>query len=209
MENPFVRTKGIISKSAEYKRDRILSVEEEQRLLSVCIGRRIHIKPILICALDTGMRRKEMFTLKWRDVNFEKNEILIHMTNTKTEKERTVGITSRLRIELETLWENSPKDITGSVFGITDTIKTAFTSACLDANIKDFHLHDCRHTATTRMIASGSPHTEVMKITGHTQLKTFLRYLSITPETAKRCAMRLNDYLNENNIQSVASNLIN
>jgi hypothetical protein len=34
------------------------------------------------------------------------------------------------------------------------------------------------------MIASGSPHTEVMKITGHTQLKTFLRYLNITPETA-------------------------
>jgi hypothetical protein len=38
------------------------------------------------------------------------------------------------------------------------------------------------------MIASGSPHTEVMKITGHTQLKTFLRYLNITTETASRVA---------------------
>jgi hypothetical protein len=45
------------------------------------------------------------------------------------------------------------------------------------------------------MIASGSPHTEVMKITGHTQLKTFLRYLNITPETAPSVASRLNDYL--------------
>lgn len=45
------------------------------------------------------------------------------------------------------------------------------------------------------MIASGSPHTEVMKITGHTQLKTFLRYLNITPETARTVASRLNNYL--------------
>ncbi|MCA1638352.1 MAG: tyrosine-type recombinase/integrase, partial [Acidobacteria bacterium] len=101
--------------------------------------------------------------------------MLIQITNTKTEEERTVGITSRLRIELGRLWEESPKDMDSLVFGITDTIKTAFASACQNANIKDFHLHDCRHTATTRMIASGSPHTEVMKITGHTQLKTFLR----------------------------------
>ncbi len=45
------------------------------------------------------------------------------------------------------------------------------------------------------MIASGSPHTEVMKITGHTQLKTFLRYLNITPETARKVASNLDDYL--------------
>ncbi|MCA1623994.1 MAG: tyrosine-type recombinase/integrase [Acidobacteria bacterium] len=108
--------------------------------------------------------------------------MLIQITNTKTEEERTVGITSRLRIELGRLWEESPKDMDSLVFGITDTIKTAFASACQNANIKDFHLHDCRHTATTRMIASGSP---------------FLRYLNITPETAVGCAVRLDDYLKE------------
>ena len=43
------------------------------------------------------------------------------------------------------------------------------------AGVRDFPFHNCRHTATTRMIAAGSPHTEVMKITGHSQLKTFLR----------------------------------
>lgn len=45
------------------------------------------------------------------------------------------------------------------------------------------------------MVASESPHTKVMKITGQTQLKTFLRYLNITPETARTVASRLNDYL--------------
>lgn len=47
------------------------------------------------------------------------------------------------------------------------------------------------------MITSGSPHTEVMKITGHTQLKTFLRYLNITTETSSRVANNLSKYLAE------------
>ena len=97
--------------------------------------------------------------------------------------------------ELQKLWEESPKEKERLVLGITNTVKTSWKTACKLAEIEDFRLHDCRHTATTRMIASGSPHTEVMKITGHTQLKTFLRYLNITPETANRVASKLNDYL--------------
>jgi len=50
------------------------------------------------------------------------------------------------------------------------------------------------------MISSGSPHTEVMKITGHSQLKTFLRYLNITSETTKKVASRLSDYVYEKQV---------
>lgn len=199
--NPFILTKGIISKAAEVERDRILSFEEEAGLLSVCIGRRSHLKSLLICALDTAMRRGEIFKMKWRDVDFNTNEIFVPQTNTKTDHARTVGITPRLRTELEHLWESSPKDSNGLVFGITNTIKTSFASACREADISNFRFHDCRHTATTRMIASGSPHTEVMKITGHTQIKTFLRYLNITSETTKQVASRLEEYLSKHTVR--------
>jgi integrase len=205
IKNPFILSKGIISISAEVERDRILSFDEEKRLLAVCYGRRVHLKAVLICALDTAMRRGEIFKMKWEDVNFELNKIHIPQTNTKTEDARIVGITPRLRNELESLWEVSSKDKSMLVFGITNTIKTSFTSACKEANILDFRFHDCRHTATTRMIASGSPHTEVMKITGHTQLKTFLRYLNITSETAARVASNLSDYLAEKQQVEIAS----
>lgn len=108
-----------------------------------------------------------------------------------------VGITPRLKDELLILWEVSPKDESALVFGITNTIKTAWKTLCKNADVEDFRFHDCRHTATTRMIASGSPHTEVMKITGHSQLKTFLRYLNITSETANKVASKLSDYISE------------
>lgn len=197
IQNPFAKTKGIIAVSAETERDRILSFDEEFRLLAVCIDRRAHLRPILICALDTAMRRGEIFKMRWSDVDFVNGKIHIPQTNTKTEESRTVGITPRLREELELLWKISPKNPNEIVFGITDSIKKAWKTACELAGTENFRFHDCRHTATTRMIASGSPHTEVMKITGHSQLKTFLRYLNITSETANNVASRLNTYLNE------------
>ncbi len=197
IKNPFVLTRGVISKGSEVERERVLSFEEERRLLDACIGRRSHLKAMLICALDTAMRRGEIFKLKWEDINFEKNEIFIPQTNTKTEESRTVGITPRLRTELEALQESSSGAKDRTVFGITTTIKTVFKVVCEEAKVQDFRFHDCRHTATTRMIASGCPHTEVMKITGHSQLKTFLRYLNITSESTNRVAMALHGYVSE------------
>ncbi len=198
IKNPFVLAKGVISKAAEAQRDRILSFEEEQRLLEVCVGRKAHLRSLLICALDTAMRRGEILKMRWQDIDFAKREIYIPQTNTKTEVARVVGITVRLRKELEILWGASSKDPTTTVFGIVNTVKNAFKSACEEASIEDFRFHDCRHTATTRMIASGTPHTEVMKVTGHSQLKTFLRYLNITPETTNKVASNLDGYLAKN-----------
>jgi hypothetical protein len=40
------------------------------------------------------------------------------------------------------------------------------------------HFHDLRHTAITRMLEKGISPPLVMKISGHTQHKTFLRYVN-------------------------------
>lgn len=162
IKNPFAKRKGIISKAAEVERERVLTFEEETRLLAACVDHRVHLKPIIICALDTAMRRGEMFKMRWRDVNFETDEIRIPKTNTKTDVERTVGITPRLKAELEALREVvPPQQVPGPddlVFGILSTIKTAWDTLRGNSDLDNFRLHDCRHTATTRMIASGSPH---------------------------------------------------
>lgn len=197
IKNPFQKKKGIISVAAEIERDRVLTYEEERRLLAACTGRRSHLRPILICALDTGMRRGELLQMAWKDVDFENGQIYIPQSNTKTETARTVGITSRLRAELEELKISSASNPNGKIFGISDNVKNAWKAALSEAGINDFRLHDCRHTATTRMIASGSPHTEVMKITGHSQIVTFLRYLNVTDETASGVANRLDNYLED------------
>ena len=146
------------------------------------------------------MRRGEIFQVKWMDVDLNAAEIRIPQTNTKTQEARIVGITPRLKKELEDLWENSSRNKENIVFGVTNTIKRSWKTACDLAGIEDFRFHDCRHTATTRMIASGSPHTEVMKITGHSQMKTFLRYLNITSRAVNQVASRLENYLSNEKV---------
>src|SRR4030095_14502100 len=84
----------------ERRRERTLSRMEESRLFALCVGRRAHFRVILVCALDTGMRRGEMFSLRWGSVDFSGRAIHIEALNTKTLRSRTVPMTERLHAEL-------------------------------------------------------------------------------------------------------------
>lgn len=191
IRSPFERLRGVISKADERRRDRVLGFDEEKRLLDACDGPRAHLRPILICALDTAMRRGEIIKLRWRDVRIEGRTILVTAMNSKTMKARTVGMTERLHVELTRLWEMSPKDPGESVFGIADTFKRAFASACRLASVEDFRFHDCRHTAITRWVRAGLPIAEIMRLSGHSTLQAFAIYANSTPETIRRGAEAL------------------
>jgi integrase len=196
LRSPFETGSPLISKADEVRRERILTQEEEQRLLSVCIGRRAHLRGLLIAALDSACRRGELFKLQWSDIDFENRVINVRATTTKTMRERTIGMTERLAFELKGLYERSLKDPNGLVFNITTTVKIAFASACKEVGIKEFRVHDCRHTAITRMIQSGMPASLVMKVSGHTQPITFARYINVDGEAARQGAAAL-DVFNE------------
>jgi integrase len=72
LRNPFAAGDSLISLADENKRERILTREEEVKLLAACeTPQQAHLKSILICPLDTGMRQGEIFSLRWRNVDFE------------------------------------------------------------------------------------------------------------------------------------------
>jgi integrase len=194
IENPFSRTDGLISVASEKPRDKVLLFSEETRLLAECHGERSHLKSILICALDTAMRPDEIFKLTWDAVDLSRGIITVKAENTKTETTRVVGVTPRLEIELDNLLRTAPGEGHHFVFGVK-SIKNSFRTACRNAGIVGFKFRDCRHTATTRMVNSGMPHAEIMKITGHTQLKTFLRYVNPTPDSMRQSAVRFGSYI--------------
>lgn len=200
--NPF-EGGTLISTADEKPRDRILSRDEEQKLLAVCVEQRAHIRPIIICALDTGMRRGEILKLKWSDVDLPNRTIHIQAFNTKTMRERDVPITRRLEAELNALWERSAKQSHRLVFGVTDNFKKAFTTACRLAGIKDFVFRDCRHAAATRMIEGGMPRELVGRILGHTQAQTTFRYINLTSDAVERAEAILNTWNETSNDETV------
>jgi integrase len=174
----------------------VLSFDEERRLLAACTERLEHLRAVLIVALDTALRPEEIYKLRWEHISFDEKAVYLTPDITKTEKWRIIPfLTVRIKDELESLWSNSPQRSKDLVFGIK-SIKTAFNTARREAGLDNFRFRDVRHTATTRMINAGMNYAEVMKITGHDEMKTFLRYLNITPESARVAPLRLETYLN-------------
>lgn len=129
LRSPFEQGSSLISKADETRRSRVLSYEEENRLLAACdvtiyeyvrfgrsyevadtaesFKRRQQLKTIIITAVDTAMRRGEIFKLEWRDVDLESGEIVVRAFNSKTAQERSIGITPRLITVLQKLWNPS------------------------------------------------------------------------------------------------------
>jgi len=189
LRNPFAAGDSLISVADEKKRERILTREEEAALLANCESRsRAHLRGILICALDTGMRQGEIFSLRWSDVDFEKGLLNIQAFHTKTMQERQVAMTARLTSVLESLRASAPAVLNGRVFGINDNVKRSFAAARKDAGLQDVRFHDLRHTAATRLVGAHMPLPEVGRILGHTQANTTYRYVNANVETAKRAA---------------------
>lgn len=176
--SPFKRGRGLVAASFEVERTRILTPAEETRLLAACQDkRRSHILPIIIFALDTAARRNELLACKWIDVNLTARSVRLRNKSANLESTRLAPITARLADLLTDLRRHSTGRVTDRVFHVAD-FKKAWTTARKEAGIADVHFHDLRHTAITRMLEKGIPQPLVMKISGHTQLKTFLRYVN-------------------------------
>jgi integrase len=213
--NPFSFGDSLINVADEIKRKRVLSLEEESLLLTACDDpKREHLKAIIICALDTGMRKGEIFKLEWGDVDFEKRIITVQAFNTKTMTERQIAMTSRLENELKKIWKELAwvreiKEKGGildaqieraykMVFGLTD-IKHSFTTACNIAGITDLHFHDLRRTFNTRL-APYMAQTEIMRLTGHTQVQTNFRYVGVEDSMLYRAASVLDEIQRKNSL---------
>lgn len=194
--NPFSLGESLIKQSVETVRLRICTVEEEKRLLAACCDRRTHLKAILVFALDTAMRAGEIFKLCWKDVYIDERRIYVQATNAKTDKPRWVPMTGRVVQHLEILRsdEATPEDL---VFGITTKPKTSWKNVLIETGIEDLRFHDLRATGITRMLRAGIPEAEVMKISGHSDYKTFLKYVRQDVYGAQTAADKMNSYLEQ------------
>jgi len=159
--------------------ERILTKDEEIRLLESSSPA---LKAILLCALHTGMRKNEILSLEWDNVDLNKKLITLEHTNTKSKKMRRIPINSALKkIIIEQKLKVGSSNYVflstkGSPYKRHDSLKQAFTGACRRAKIKGLRFHDLRHTAATRMIESGASIVAVSRILGHADLKTTMRY---------------------------------
>ncbi len=162
------------------KKERILAPEEIQRLLAECNG---HLKPIVTIALNTAMRLREILYLKWSNVDFNRNIIIVPKTNTKNKKVKKVPMNG---LVVETLRGGGRKSEyvfcdpkTGEPF---HSIKTTFGNALKRAELIGVRFHDLRHTAASMMVESGVDLRTVQEILGVSSIAMVMRYTHPTSE---------------------------
>ncbi len=161
-------------------RDRWLTMDQEHLLLEEATNP-LWLRPFLITALDTGMRKGEILDLLWMHVDYPRR--LIMVVKSKNEEKRSIPLSQRL---FEALRGIKVRDISGRVFPISDrSLRVAFGKALSKANITDFHFHDLRHTFATRLVQNGVDVYKVKELLGHKTIAMTMRYAHHYPESLR------------------------
>ena len=196
---PFRRgTQALIRHEREdNRRHRRLSADEEGRLLKEAPS---HLRPLIIAALDTGMRRGEMLALKWSDIDARPGWIRLRGETTKSRKTRWVPVsTTRLRAQLAFLRiaaDGEEKSPDAAVFSneVGEPIRyfaTAWRGTMKRAGVEGLRWHDLRHEYASRLVERGVPLSQVRDLLGHASIVTTERYDNQTAEALMAAAKRL------------------
>lgn len=191
------------------RRLRYLAKQECRDLIKKCDE---HIRPIVITALNTGMRRGEILPLKWEQVDLKHGFILLDITKNGERREIPINQT------LKEVFHSIPRSIAGGqenpyVFVNPDTdkpyteLKRSFYSACRRAGIKDFKFHDLRHTFASHLVMSGVDITTIKELLGHKTINMTLRYAHLAPSHKVKAVDDLDKALNERSTAQKLHNL--
>jgi integrase len=171
------------------QRLRYLTNDEVQRLLAQLSP---HIKPVVICALHTGMRRGEILNLKWDDVDLKQR--LLFIRDSKNGEKREIPLCDALAGVIRDLPRGSDY-----VFCLGDgrrmlRAREGFETAVKRAGILNFTFHDLRHTFASHLAMSGVDLLTLKELLGHKSINMTLRYAHLNPDH-KRKAVELLKYI--------------
>jgi integrase len=162
---------------------RYLSCEESQRLIAACDP---HLRPVVIAALHTGMRRGELLKLRWYQVDFDNG--LIRLSGTKSGKVRNIGISRTLRETLHSL------PVTGTDYVFVNPVtrkpyidvKRSFRAACDRAKITGFEFRNLRDTYASQLALAGAHPKMIQRVLGHATVRQTMKYINLADGEIQR-----------------------
>jgi len=157
---------------------RFLEKEEIVKLLANCNK---NIRPIVVLALFTGMRRGEILGLKWHDIDVKRN--IITLLDTKNGDKREVPMNEQVKTALIRVRKNPDSayifcEENGKPW---QDIRKSFSTALKKSGINNFRFHDLRHTFASQLVMSGVDLNTVRELMGHKDITMTLRYSHLAP----------------------------
>jgi len=175
-------------------RRQVLSVAEEQLLLG---SARDHLYAMVVMALDTGMRRGEITSQRWEDIDFARKLLFVTHSKTPEGEAREIPLTERLS---ELLFRSRQSE--GLIVGFRGrpirVIKRTWKTALRNAGIRHVRFHDLRHTFNTRLMEAGVLQEIRMALMGHSSgSKVHATYTHIELPAKRKAVRMLEAWVNQ------------
>lgn len=166
----------VILPSGSDARNKRLQSGDLDRLMIAAEGtRNAAVKPIILLAISTGLRRGEILSLRWSNIDLERRVATIPIT--KTGLPRTIPLTDSAVEILMGVHRDS-----NIVFDIAaNAFRKAWERLRVRAGIPDLRFHDLRHEAISRFCEMGLSIPEVGLISGHRDPRMLFRYAHLRP----------------------------
>ncbi len=197
--------KGIKLPKLNNAQERVLTPEEEDRLMPVLKAKSQQVHDMAMMSLYAGLRFAEVASMRWGDRD-ENNRL--HVRG-KGGKVRKILLAPRLQ---ELLKERQPADVSPAdlVFpdangNIQQRISVTYYRTVADLGLnagreRKFSLdfHALRHTFATRLASRGTPLNVLRDLLGHVDLKMVSRYSHEAPSVADDAIRSLDRESREN-----------
>lgn len=185
LDSRFAEIKKARSRANKWRKDRGYMIKPESPVY--------YIKPMILLAMNTGIRRGELFNITWSDVNFELATLTIRAEINKSSRIRYIPLNNEALQVLQkwrslTTGENLVFSNNGLPF---KSIKKAWSNLKRRAQIDNFRWHDFRHHFASKLVMAGVDLNTVRELLGHADISTTLRYAHLAPEHKANAVAKL------------------
>jgi integrase len=154
-----------------------------------------HVAPLVLLAMNTGLRRGELLGLTWEAIDRKAHRIKVAAATTKSAKVRYIPLNSEARDVIERMHKYASKK-SGLVFASSEGAALTHTKRSWDSLVKaaklnDFHFHDLRHHFASRLVMEGVDLYSVKELLGHSDFAMTQRYAHLSAEHKAAAVERL------------------
>jgi integrase len=190
------------------ERDRVLTADEFARLYQAAED---WLKPLLLVAYYTGMRKGEIRTIRWDQVDLKTGTMRLKSGDTKTGEGRVIPLNPTLTTLFKSAtrylncpwvfvnpaymdaWQANPQ--TADPCYHATSITHAFVRACQRAGVINATFHDLRHTFVTNARRAGIDYFRIMAVTGHKTMAVFKRYNTVDEADLRQAMSQMDTYM--------------